>query len=379
MWLSLESGSNVEMPVFVWPLARSTLFKDVCVLQQYLNMSSTSCDGTAIELLHMSDCDAVALRSSMSKVELEDEKSHPLGLGHDINLAHQLWPMIHTFEKDMLSEQGKLFTEAVRNALSELQGLQVGELAVPNHIRVSPGPIVDDITPAGTNEPSVIRRRGSLFQDYGEQIEPDEAQAITDTCWVSTIEARIAADKLSSSRDHQLKLHPRNCKSRLVRLRFDRHPAAFDEAIMKMPLAMQLAERGIDIQPAWANGAKVLDGDAQFLVDEARMVLAPFDVIVREVDEKAVHAALRAIEWNKRPKLKQGKGRFVVCEDGLSSLFHGSPSSSRVSSVSDLTGASSSDDECPVGPSPIAYAVRRTFIHFEQRDDNQSRCRARSV
>ena len=41
-------------------------------------------------------------------------------------------------------------------------------------------------------------------------------------------------------------------------LAFNRHPKEFQEAILASELAQSMKAKGIDVEPQWANGAKVL-------------------------------------------------------------------------------------------------------------------------
>lgn len=375
-WLSGESlqAESVEVDVTIWPLARSMQYKDGFVLQHFLDVSSTTCDGEEIELLHVSEIEAMALRDSVLAAEAGEDGICD-ELAHDIDSAQQLWPILCKLEKEMLTAQGKSLVTAIRKELSDLQNQQV---CVSNCSNVC---VQDDI---GANTTSVEANDVDKFppqsSDVVEYIEPDEAQAIVETCWVTSIEARIAAAKLGEH-TNPANARPSHSKGRLVRLRFDRHPGVFDHALKTMPLARELAKRGIDTHPPWANGAKILDEGAQFLVDETRMELAPCDVIVREDDQDAVFTALRDIRWEKRPKLKRGKERRFVPEDGLSSLFHGSSSASGGSSGSDLTEGTHSvhSDEEPLGTLGHApFVVKKTFIHFEACHDSHAMRRVRS-
>jgi len=134
----------------------------------------------------------------------------------------------------------------------------------------------------------------------------------------------------------------------ILALFFDRSSQEFDNAILATTLAHTLMQRGIDVRPQWANGAKLLVDDLQQGdVEEARVILhgrmARQYVFVKRNHLEIVLSAVQQITpWQQRPVLKNHGGQQLVPSDGNSSWFN-----------------------CSNWRWHMLFPVRRTFIHYE--------------
>jgi len=139
------------------------------------------------------------------------------------------------------------------------------------------------------------------------QIAPSEAAHIADLLWAGNVERSIAAHKQAAAHGS---MSPFYASRRSVLLEFARDPAGFDSALLTSEVACSAAERGAELQPDWAHGAKIFVegvGPEHFDAD-----LCPRHVFVFAEDEASVHAALRQLPYNFRPRPKPGVGRREV-------------------------------------------------------------------
>jgi len=153
--------------------------------------------------------------------------------------------------------------------------------------------------------------------------------------------------------------------SKAVVLTFSRNPQELENAILNSPLAQRKEQEGVELKPAWANGAKVLlEGVQPELVDSTIEPLRPWHVIVAEKDEPSLLASLEHLPYTIR-KLRPS-GRAVVPDYlSLLNVSSGTDSSSSSSRVSDGTAQ---DDTSYI----IEYKVERTFIHFHESLDSRT-------
>ena len=69
--------------------------------------------------------------------------------------------------------------------------------------------------------------------------------------------------------------------------------------------------RGVDLKPAWANGATIMaDGVAEEMFDRLSFELSSKNVIVRAKDETKVYDVLSKLPYAQRPRLKLETGRL---------------------------------------------------------------------
>lgn len=166
--------------------------------------------------------------------------------------------------------------------------------------------------------------------------------------WTSAVEARLDASLGEPSSPS-----PRPSNDKIIALFFDRYSPKFDQAILTSPLALDLIQQGHDVQPRWADGAKVLVHDFQpGDAEEARVILhgrmARQYVFVRSSNVELILSAVQQVTpWQQRPVLKANHGRQAVPSDGNSSWF-------MCSALVSFRPACFL--HCP---------VRRTFIHYE--------------
>lgn len=135
---------------------------------------------------------------------------------------------------------------------------------------------------------------------------------------------------------------------RVLVLCFNRHPQQADDALLNSELARRATDRGADLQPSWANGAKIfVEHLTSADVEESRVELQPRHVIVREDEEHYVYEALEGIPYKVRPRLKPTAGRAIV------------PDSNSISRFRDADGSNGGDDDDEV---QYDIVVRGTFI-----------------
>jgi len=140
----------------------------------------------------------------------------------------------------------------------------------------------------------------------------------------------------------------------IVLLTFSRHPARLTDSLLSSPPAQTAVSRGVELQPAWANGGKVfVEGVSAELFDEE---LSAYQVVIREEDEPAIWASLEHLPYNVR-KLKPGVG--WSCPPGRFTQFD----------ISSCATSHASDTE-----DVIEVTVKNTFIHVgpAQPDDKRS-------
>ena len=97
----------------------------------------------------------------------------------------------------------------------------------------------------------------------------------------------------------------------VVLLTYSCHPREPDDALFNSSAACNAGDRGVELRPEWANGAKIfVPGMRRDLLAEAGVQeLLPRHVLVRVEDEDSVYAALHTLSYRGRPRLKPGFGR----------------------------------------------------------------------
>lgn len=164
---------------------------------------------------------------------------------------------------------------------------------------------------------------------------------------------------------------------RITVLSFNRHPQCFDEVLLTSSFAKRKMDEGIEIQPLWANGAKIFVPHLTASdLEECRMDPCVRHVVVKEEDEIEIHAILEAIPYKRRPRLKSGMPRMVIPANSDLSMFQGSSSSSSCdkntlsSKGSDVVGfaacweqsACMPIEQTPADITPRRIIVKHTFI-----------------
>jgi len=183
------------------------------------------------------------------------------------------------------------------------------------------------------------------FVESAVTVEPAEAACISDVLWAASVERRISENRQADV--HRYISHP--CpKRRYVLLEFGRDPPEFDSVLLNSEVAHAAIERGAELQPDWANGAKLfVEGVGPEFFD---VHLCPRHVLVFAEDEALVHAVLRKLPYNFRPRLKPGSGRREVSEFALLGCS--------VSSEGDHDITNDAQEVIP-------YTVKNGFIHIE--------------
>lgn len=191
-------------------------------------------------------------------------------------------------------------------------------------------------------------------------MEAEEAERIVDELWASSIERRLSTEAVPLARSHPPPLRM---------FTFSRHPRCLDDALLNCPLALKLQAKGIDLQPPWANGAKVLAVDVTPELFDIE--LCPRHVVVSDADESAILEALQSLPCNRKPRLKLGTGNVAV--PSTFSLMQDFSVVDRASDLYSLPGSSGSSTgrlccSCCTGFA-IDFEVqdlpvRNTFIEF---------------
>jgi len=133
-------------------------------------------------------------------------------------------------------------------------------------------------------------------------ISPEEAARLSDELWATSVENRISFYKFVPPR-----------AAIVIILTFNRHPPEFTQTLLSSELAHIARACGAQIQPLWANGAKILCSHiTQENLQEVALTLCRHHVIVREEDEAAT--------FSHSAPLEEGRGA-LRCPSRLG--FHG--------------------------------------------------------
>lgn len=162
-------------------------------------------------------------------------------------------------------------------------------------------------------------------------------------------------------------------RDQITVLSFNRHPQCFDEMLLGSSFARGMMDQGIDIQPLWANGAKIFVPNLTASdLEECRMDPCVRHVVIWEEDEAEIHAILDALPYKRRPRLKPGMPRMVIPGTSNISRFQGSSNalSSEGSGVAGYAAGSGPSpgavaEHAPAGSSFHNITVKHTFIDIE--------------
>merc|ERR1711971_366026 len=170
--------------------------------------------------------------------------------------------------------------------------------------------------------------------------------------------------------------------SRCVVLRFHRHNREMKHVLEQSELGRHLADRGQDLCPDWANGAKVLVPG----LGPAGMALAglepgslrAWNVVVREDQQHAVLAALDSLPYRRRPRAKRRNNCAAasvsserdpdadlpaLAQDGEREQ-HLSDAPDQPSTGSELELHAESHATPAVNDCTVPYTVQHTFVHI---------------
>jgi len=190
------------------------------------------------------------------------------------------------------------------------------------------------------------------------QISPKEAEEIVGQLWCSGVERLMQSKVLPDASP------PR--RQRVVVLEFERHPRDLVDALLASSPARSAAEDGVDIQPSWANGAKIfvrgLGPDSCSL--PCNKPFCASHVVVREEEEADIHEALKDLPYRLR-KLKVSTGRLQTTVPMGTAPFPNDPS---LCDISDEGEHEIVDDTGGI----IEIRTVNTFIHFAPEIDARS-------
>jgi len=234
----------------------------------------------------------------------------------------------------------------------------VNATATANETLLVPADAASGIDVLGQMVPVITERLGWSDTQTAEVIPPEEATRIQEEQWASATERFISCGM--ATHGCATPAAGMDQSSGVVVLTFGRNSKGFDEALRNSELAHELCARGVNVQPPWANGAKIL---AAGITVES---LADFpgelglrNVVVYEADEPAIYAALQELPYGQRPRLKPMQGQWSVpSPDNLDCFLDVSAGSA--SSTSGVTGLSVSSLDTTSVP------VERTFVHFSE-------------
>lgn len=202
-------------------------------------------------------------------------------------------------------------------------------------------------------------------------IDPGEASEVARESWAGSVERLAGAGA---------PLLPQAAARGVLVFKFSRPSPELDEALLQSAPARAAAARGMDVQPAWANGAKIFVDevdepgflDPQVLGNSGEFV--PSHVVIYEEEEEDLHSALRGLPYKTR-KLKPDISGRRACPRGPSMMNVSAAGSAGAGSAGSTAGSASSagftsqvaSQQEPQASDPleiIEYEVRRTFIHI---------------
>lgn len=173
-------------------------------------------------------------------------------------------------------------------------------------------------------------------------------------------------------------------ETEVVVLVFGRTSDAWEDALLASPPAVRARELGLDIEAAWANGAKVLVphiGAAE--VEEARIELRRSHVVAWATDVGEILDALEALPARRRPRLKPADSIVTVPRSGDIDLFADASSGYSRQAIQDERAQGSAGSSSSVGhhgcrsssqtglahvPLPEGHRlhIKFTFLHVDE-------------
>mmetsp|Transcript_142376 Transcript_142376/g.454281 ORF Transcript_142376/g.454281 Transcript_142376/m.454281 type:complete len:278 (+) Transcript_142376:1183-2016(+) len=240
----------------------------------------------------------------------------------------------------------------------------------------------------GVDEPGAAVIDADLASsEVAAEIDPAEAAAVSQQVWASAVEALCARDASQSSASVSASASSALRSMDVVVLVFNRDDFAFDEALLASAVAHRAANRGVDVKPAWANGAKIfVPGIGAEELAEVHIDPRPRYVVALASDQEELLKALTAIPSRRRPRLKPTGPVLAVPTPGDIALFNdvsssggggcsrGAASDHDVESTLPTTSSSSSaaprsSQDLPLrleSRLPDGLGVRWTFLHFDE-------------
>lgn len=153
-------------------------------------------------------------------------------------------------------------------------------------------------------------------QEKWSMVEPDIDEVVVARARAESLKElaqhgnALVSEAISRSRE--------DARIRILVMQFNKISLDFTNAICDSPVAVSLLTRGVDISPAWANGAKILvDGLTPLMMEEGAPSFDPSSlrrshIVVLENYEEDVMNSVRALSYRKRPRPKTVQ--FMTCQ-----------------------------------------------------------------
>eukprot|EP00746_Dinoflagellata_sp_MGD_P015464 gnl/MRDRNA2_/MRDRNA2_134371_c0_seq1.p1 gnl/MRDRNA2_/MRDRNA2_134371_c0~~gnl/MRDRNA2_/MRDRNA2_134371_c0_seq1.p1 ORF type:complete len:565 (+),score=101.05 gnl/MRDRNA2_/MRDRNA2_134371_c0_seq1:53-1696(+) len=209
-----------------------------------------------------------------------------------------------------------------------------------------------------------------LNPEAPEVIPAAESAVLQEVLWFSSVEHLLMKSPTSVEQVAEMDEAVSSLPARNLVLTFNRNPKGFDEALLNSELARDLVRRGVDVQPPWAKGGKVLTSSVSpDALEDLPNEIGLRTVIVHEDDEQAVWAALSGLPYDIRPRLKPSTGKVALLGPSDLSMFGDVSSNTN-------TCTSSSASSRIMAPSQLpeqSIEVDRTFVHFSAKGASSPR------
>jgi len=199
-------------------------------------------------------------------------------------------------------------------------------------------------------------------------ISETEAALIQHERWATAVEARLAKSGQLDAREERPPAGSTCNDIHIQVLTFHRHPAEFVAALIDSDLGCELAARGVNMRPDWAQGAKVmmegLTPDALSAAGVDPSTLRAWNVVALKSDEPRILAAIASLPYRSRPRVRRAASQSIV-------LKHARPSESSAECGNPSEAEAEENADTPETPlegliSAIEVSIRRTFVHFEE-------------
>lgn len=206
------------------------------------------------------------------------------------------------------------------------------------------------------SEAEIDKDKDEMESDFPEpQLQerpPDQDSAQQQACWsgAQLQDANPADLKLGGLREqHSPSLRDSNeqapsnesqpdCSVSLLRFK---NAEMLRNVVYTSILGANLVGQGLDIEPAWAKGAKVLfQTKASALPEEIISELRPYHVLVRSADKALVHQELQSLTYKQRPRHYEQKDQLLSLKFVVEKTFIHIPEQSSMSPRSAFTKSS---------------------------------------
>jgi len=334
-------------------------------------MSSTHCHGIVDALALTVDkviTSEVLADMSVVHVRLRSNNQCLLRLGH-FGAESVDKPSIHLFARPSVASLiDRVCCGLRRKEVVDLETVQVGRVAKhlesfvnstsfshqasnPMRARFDHSPVLQ-----------AVQVDAAFSDEHVAEVSPREAAAIAEERWATGVQwlANRWERTHEPTRQAGTAADPRRRGDILI-LEFSRDPPTFDAVLLNSSLAQQIKLEGVDVQPDWANGAKVFVHNLQpDMVEETHVELKRRHVILYEEDEGHVLSALDTLPSRTRPRIKPNSHRACVPVEG--SPFMMQDLSARFTSEPSMPSATSTSVDADADSTYIVV-VKRTFLH----------------